>query len=313
MITRAQSVLFFTVAAIGGWTFASSTAYAELKACGGIFLSGDADCGYKPKKECMTECMTVAVEESCVAEVYNSCETSCTTTASTECESSCTTSCVDNCMTTVVTEQKPSCNDLCLADCRSGEDDDRACGSASHKNACGRCAKHNCEKRCEQRCGDDAEPVKVTSVTECSPTCTNACMASCTAKVNTQCQVDCQERTYTACEQKMVEHCETQCEDKGGAIFCDGQFVNAADANDCASELKTEIKIDIDIQGTLKATGEGIEDAADDVGKAVDKSVSTNCAVTTPGSSTTRGTSALIALPLIGLAIWRSRRRNSKR
>ncbi|HET6333825.1 MAG TPA: hypothetical protein VFG30_11475 [Polyangiales bacterium] len=312
MITRAQSVLFSVIAATGCWMFAASPASAELSACGGIFLSGDASCGYKPKEECMTECMTVAVEESCVSEVYNECETECTTTASTECESTCTTSCVNNCTTTTTTENPPSCMDLCVADCDS-DGGDGACGSATHKGPCGRCQKFNCNKRCEARCGDDPEPAKVTTTTECMPTCTNACMASCTAKVNTQCQVDCQERTYTKCEQKMVQQCETQCEDKGGAIFCDGQFVNAADVHNCADELKVKVKIDIDIDAALDEAGETVDKAARDVSKTVDKNVDTKCSVTNVGSNGTRGTSALIALPLIGVALWRSRRRNANK
>jgi hypothetical protein len=308
MVTRAQLVLFSAVAISGAWLFTSSPAHAELDTCGGIFVSGDADCGYRPKEECMTECMTVAVEESCVAEVYNSCETSCTTTASTECESSCTTSCVNDCTTTTTTTNPPSCMDLCLDNC--DEDGGGACGSATHKGPCGRCAKHNCQKRCEAKCGDDPEPAKVTTVTECMPTCSNACMASCTAKVNTQCQVDCQEKTYTSCEQKMVQRCETECKDKGGAIFCDGQFVNAADVHDCADELKAKVKIDIDIDAAIETAGKGVSKAASTVGKEVDKhvDVDSKCSVTNVGTNGNRGLWALVALP-VGLAFWRARRR----
>jgi hypothetical protein len=311
MTTRAQSILFSAVAISGGWLFATSPAHAELEACGGIFVSGDASCGYKPKEECMTECMTVAVEESCVSEVYNSCETECTTTASTECENTCTSSCVNNCTTMTTTETGPTCMDLCLADCDA--DDDDSCGRAAHQGPCGRCKKYNCHKRCEARCGDDPEPQKVTTTTECMPTCTNACMASCTAKVNTQCQVDCQERTYTSCEQKMVERCETQCEDKGGAIFCNGQFVNAADVHDCADELKAKVKIDIDIDDALDEAGESVGKAAKDVKKTVDKNVDVdaNCAVTNVRAGR-GGMWSLLALP-VGLAFWRARRRAKRR
>jgi hypothetical protein len=45
----------------------------------------------------------------------------------------------------------------------------------------------------------------------------------------------------------MVEKCETECETTGGAIFCDGQFVNVADVDDCAAELATEIEIEVDL------------------------------------------------------------------
>jgi MYXO-CTERM domain-containing protein len=292
------------------WTFGSAPAAAELEACGGIFLSGDAGCEYRPKEECMTECKTVAVEQSCVAEVYNECETSCTTTASTECENTCTTSCVDTCTTTSVTTNPPSCIDLCLADCDT--DGSGACGGSKHRGACGRCAKHTCAKKCEARCGDSPEPEKVTTVTECMPTCTEACSASCTAKVNTQCQVDCQERSYVQCEQKMVERCETECTQKGGAIFCDGQFVNASNASSCADELlaKIDIEVDIDIDVDVEEAGNDAADTAGDVGDSVDEKVSDACAVTRVGGHGAAG--GIVALPLLVLALARSRRRRAR-
>lgn len=307
MLTRAQSVLLSAVAMSGVWSFGSSPAHAELETCGGIFVSGDASCGYRPEEECTTECMTVAVEESCVVEVYNACESSCTTTASADCEASCETTCVDDCTTTTTTTNPPSCMDLCLQDCGDGGG---SCESATHKGACGRCGKFNCQKRCEAKCGDEPEPARVTTVTECMPTCSKACMASCTAKVNTQCQVDCQEKTYTSCEQKMVERCETQCTDKGGAIFCDGQFVNATDVRDCADELEAKVNIDIDIDAALEEAGEDVSKAASDVGKEVDKhvDVDTKCSVTNVGTGSNGAMWSLLALPA-GLAFWRTRRR----
>lgn len=311
MPTRAQSVLIAAVA-FGVSPFMSSAAHAELNACGGIFLTSDASCGYRPRNECMTECMTVAVEESCVAEVYDECESSCTTTSSNECENTCTTSCVNDCTTRTTTETPPSCMDLCVADCDS-DGDLTTCSDATYKGPCSRCAKHNCNEKCEARCGDDPEPVRVTTQTECMPTCTNACVASCSAKVNTQCQVDCQERTYTTCEQRMVEHCETECEDKGGAIFCDGQFVNAADARECSDEMKAKVDIDVDdIDAALERAGRGIGRAAEDVGEEVDEHVDAECAVTNVGSRSGSGTTtALIGLPMLALALWRLRRRSA--
>jgi hypothetical protein len=298
MLTRAQSVLFSAGIMAGVWTLGSSSAHADLDACGDIFLSGDASCGYEPREECMTQCMTVAVEQSCVAQVYNECETSCTTTASTECESTCTASCVNNCTTMTTTETGPSCKDLCLADCGGGSaDGDRR----------SRCAKYTCERKCEARCGDDPEPTRVTSTTECNPTCTNACTASCTAKVNVECQQDCQERTYVQCEQRMVEQCRTQCEDKGGAIFCDGQFVNATNAESCADEIRLDVDIDIDVDAAIEEAGEDTGEAVEDVGNEIDEKVEKSCSVTNVRSGGMGG--VLFALPLLALAFWRMRRR----
>jgi MYXO-CTERM domain-containing protein len=193
--------------------------------------------------------------------------------------------------------------DLCLMDCDAAGGD-RYCGASKFKNACGRCAAHNCEKRCQDKCGDAEAPKKITTVTECMPACTNACSASCTAKVNTQCQVDCQESTYLECQDQMVKQCETECKDKGGAIFCDGQFVNAANADSCADELLTKLEIDIDIEATAETVGTTTKRAAKDAGDAIEDACSIS-GVGMPGGSKALGLFA----PLAALALWRVRRR----
>jgi hypothetical protein len=301
------SVLCSFAAITGISILGPAAAHAELDACGGIFLAASAACEYRPKQECMTQCMTSSVEESCVTQQYNDCETSCTATATTECESSCTTSCSDDCTSTATTDQAPSCMDLCLADCDSAGAED-SCGSAAHKGPCSRCEKHNCEKRCAEKCGGDAAPKKVTTVSECMPTCSTACNASCTAKANVQCQVDCQERTYTQCEQKMVEHCDTECKDKGGAIFCDGQFVNADNAQSCADELRAKLSIDIDVKASVNAAGDAASKTANTVSKKIDKA----CAVSDVGSSGShQPLAALSSLTVLGL--WFAKRRRDRR
>jgi hypothetical protein len=138
------------------------------------------------------------------------------------------------------------------------------------------------------------------------PTCTQACSASCTAKVNTQCQVDCQERTYTQCEQAMVEQCQTHCKDTGGAIFCDGQFINASNTDNCANELA--VKLDIDIRATLYAAGEATGSAVNHVGKKVDQA----CAVSRVGAGAS--SHAYWLAPLAGVLVAvRIKRRRAKR
>jgi MYXO-CTERM domain-containing protein len=62
-----------------------------------------------------------------------------------------------------------------------------------------------------------------------------------------QCQLDCQTQVYQDYEQRMVEQCDTECETTGGAIFCDGQFLNVTNIEDCAAELSAEIQIDVDL------------------------------------------------------------------
>lgn len=309
MINRGSSVLFSSLCVLSAWALAPSAAHAELDACGGIFLSGDAGCEYRPTQECMTECVEVAVESSCVAEIFSECESSCTATASTECESGCTETCTDSCTTTTTTEEPPDCMGLCVADC------DESCGNQDcsdyeHRGACGRCCTHGCRRSCEARCKDTPPPT-TTTVTECMPTCTTACSASCTAKANTVCQVDCQETVYVQCEEEMVEQCMTDCEDSGGAIFCDGQFVNADNAESCADQVEELLSIEIDIEGAISAAADAAVDTANDAADATSDTADCvdekACSISRVGAG--HGAGAFWLLGPLGFALYLRRRR----
>ena len=51
---------------------ATSARANSLQECGGVFIDAGAQCEFQPKEECMTECVTVAVETSCAAKIYTS-------------------------------------------------------------------------------------------------------------------------------------------------------------------------------------------------------------------------------------------------
>jgi hypothetical protein len=99
------------------------------------------------------------------------------------------------------------------------------------------------------------------------PTCLNACAGSCTAQANVDCQISCQENTYTQCEQTLVEQCRTECMQQGGAIFCDGQFLNAQDVQSCADELSNEIQIDLQIDSSFPGDKKVVVDSGCSVGQ----------------------------------------------
>jgi predicted outer membrane repeat protein len=83
---------------------------------------------------------------------------------------------------------------------------------------------------------------------------------------------------YTQCESELVEVCQTSCEDKGGAIFCDGQFINAADAKSCSAELKAKLKIDVAVSAVVGAAGE-IGDATKGAAACTKEKASGMCSV----------------------------------
>jgi MYXO-CTERM domain-containing protein len=96
----------------------------------------------------------------------------------------------------------------------------------------------------------------------------------------------------------VVEKCRTDCRDKGGAIFCDGQFLNASNLADCADELRAEISIDLDIEveANIDTSIDTDGDGDDDVG----------CSFA-PAGGAPAGGMALAAL-VAGAALARRRR-----
>src|SRR5688572_17147801 len=97
-----------------------ASAQTELSSCGGVFVSGTADCRFVKDQECEEHCEGVSVEQSCAAELYASCETECTSEASTRCVTSCEPVCVDECMATPTPASSVGiCRSDCAADCNT--------------------------------------------------------------------------------------------------------------------------------------------------------------------------------------------------
>jgi hypothetical protein len=75
-------------------------------------------------------------------------------------------------------------------------------------------------------------------------TCQEKCQQSCrgiqTAKVNMDCQLKCYTvERYTNCSAKLTGGCQTQCQAQKGALFCDGQYVDAGgNLQQCLDALK---------------------------------------------------------------------------
>ena len=53
--------------------------------------------------------------------------------------------------------------------------------------------------------------------------------------------------------------CKAQCTKPSGGIFCNGQFVNATDVQQCVAYLSSKLSIDVDVSATASAacTGDG--------------------------------------------------------
>jgi MYXO-CTERM domain-containing protein len=220
----------------------------QLESCGDVFVSADAACEFRPTEECETSCETVAMETSCAAELYASCESSCTNEASTTCTQECGEVCVTECEPAQTNEPKSS-RGMCMSNCQQDCNDHCAEGDGRCRAACA----HNCSKKCGRNCRDDDQEV------ECTPKCNTVCTDKCTATESRDCLVECESKSFERCETTLVERCNTKCETTGGAIFCDGQFLHAENWDNCAAEISGELSIDIDVhvEADIDVDGDG--------------------------------------------------------
>jgi len=287
-----------------GLVASSSSARAEFSECGDIFVKADAKCEWRKKEECMTQCRTETVETACTAKLYTSCHNECMATATTSCESSCSQVCTTNCTTEAAQPEPPNCMGLCVSDCQKTCED-------GGRGPRGRCCGHNCNARCEDKCKDRDDPVAKPA--ECTQTCSNACSGSCTAQATIQCQLDCQTETYNECETQTIETCETKCKDDGGAIFCDGQFVNAKSARSCADELKAKLDFDIhiDVSAAVDTTVDTVGDTTKETVSTTKKKAKDMCSVGLIGADANGGLGGLFGFGAcaVGLTWLRARRR----
>ena len=271
-----------------------SLANAKLDSCGGIFLSADASCEFHKTQECVDTCKVVSVEESCAAQLYTTCENKCSTTATTECTQMCSPVCVDQCKASPSPETSAKiCQDDCMADCNS------KCSDAKNPSCCAKACPYTCDRKCEERCHDDDQTM------DCTPKCATACDGTCTSTTNTSCQVECQTTQWESCKTTTREECTRSCMDKGGAIVCNGEFVNASNLKDCAAELSAKVSIDLDVDVDVNVAAHVVTNAANKTSK---KATSISCAL---GRAPSGGDGAYFAVAALGGALL-LRRRSSR-
>lgn len=266
-----------------------STAHAKaLDKCGGIYLTSASHCEFKPVQQCETTCSTTSVDQVCAQSTYNMCSASCTTTDTTSCTQSRSEACSMECDTIVNKSSREVCVEECSDDCTSEAISKHHFGGDA--NRCSQSCKHDCNVQCE-RCSETDQ------TTDCMTKCTSVVENECLEQVNRDCVLSCQTDNYTTCETDTVNTCNTTCKDKGGAIFCDGQYINASNLQDCADQLAEEFSfnIDIDVDATVTTTVNGTK-----------KTAKANCSFgpASPGSE-----GMLVgALAVLGLAIARRRK-----
>jgi hypothetical protein len=292
MSMRVTSV-FSASAVLFGLSILPSAAHAAaLDQCGGVFLTADSKCEFKPIQQCMTTCATTSVEQTCAEKTYTMCGSMCTTTDTTACVTTHSDSCSKECDTITTKSSHEVCISECSSNCTSDATSKGDFGGDHDK--CGQSCSHDCNAQCDSCSSTD-------QTTDCMTKCMSVTDSECKEEVNRDCVLSCQTDNYTSCETDTVNTCNTTCTDKGGALFCDGQFIDASDIKSCADQLATEFSFNIDLSAMLTVNANGSVTKTNSDGS----KTTTKCSFGPPPSHTNG--MLLGALAALGIVVARRR------
>ncbi len=217
-------------------TFAASSARADIFSdCGGAVFNGNESCTAMISGGCSAACSPPNLQVACDASLEASCSGGCNVSASASCTGSCTAGCSGGC---TGTPGEIDCNTNCNANC-TGSCSGSCTGSSDMETCMGQC-NASCSARCNASC-------KVLPPTAtCSAQCNAECQGSCTAQANASCDISCQAMGSVSCTTSgsIFNNCNLSCMNNT-AIYCNGNFINASDANACANDLKSLFNITI--------------------------------------------------------------------
>jgi hypothetical protein len=206
--------------------FAAGTARAEDNGpCGNFDFSGDISCKVQVSGGCTASCDTPKVTVACGGK--------CTATSTSTCTGSCGTACLQECNPELL-----DCFAGCHAECDQPAID--VCKQQHPNDDCVTQGKAQCDVHCKGSC-------KVPD-SSCQEHCTKCCSGACTTQVNFDCDYSCLADVEVSCK--------AQCAKPTGGIFCNGQFVNATDVQQCVAYLASKLKINVDVSATASATTE---------------------------------------------------------
>lgn len=288
-----RSIAKFAAVALvpAAFFFMSSTAHAGIEACGNIDVSANATCEVAVEGGCTAKCEPVNFTVSCAAELYATCDGSCTATATAQCTGSCQTSCEAECN---VDPGSFDCEGACRADCSA--DCSGQCAASATRADCEASCSSTCSGECSSQC--NLTPAQA----DCMAQCQSCCSGSCDAQANMSCQIDCQATGYAECRTNLQGGCEAQCTKPEGALFCDGQYVDAGNRlEDCLNYLEDVLKIDV--QGYARGNANCENGTCTAEGEA-----GISCATAPPAHTPFDGRAAGFAALGLGLLVARRRK-----
>jgi hypothetical protein len=228
--------LLVSAASFALFVFTPLAARADVfSSCGNIDVSSSAKCELDASVNCSARCVPLQFEASCAAQLEVSCNGSCTASADVNCTASCTAgSCEATCN---ADPGNFDCQGTCEADC-DGHCQGQ-CASNSNQSECSASCKATCGGHCSAQCTGTPPSAS------CQARCQASCQGSCTAQANLSCDITCQSTGYVDCEAKLQGGCTAQCSQPKGALFCDGQFIDATNLQQCLDDLKNLLKITV--------------------------------------------------------------------
>ncbi|HEY3822159.1 MAG TPA: hypothetical protein VGL81_33570 [Polyangiaceae bacterium] len=244
--------------------------------CGNFDFSQGISCQIEVSGGCTADCTPLKLEAGCTG--------SCSMLPDIDCSNACQTTCTSTC--------SPSALD-CMAGCH-GECDQPTTTTCQQQDPTADCvsqAQAQCDMHCKETC--------TTPPTDCSQVCETCCDGSCSAQINFNCDFQ--------CFANLQGGCSVQCQKPAGAIFCNGQYVNASDVDACITYLATQgVTVDISARGSVQCDSDGCNGTGN--------ASAGGCAV---GPASTDGGSGGLALAVAGLfvgtAAARSLRRRARR
>lgn len=217
----------------------------SLASCGDIYVEAEAECTMYVGPACEAMCEPVHFTAACAAELRAECEGPCDASASVACVGSCAADCRAEC------EVDPgafNCHATCQADCAA--DCQGRCAGDARGAECEASCKATCSGECDGRCQ------VVAPEATCEGKCEAACEGSCEAQANVDCQIDCQADGYADCKADLEGGCRVSCMRPEGALFCEGQYVDAGDnLQECVAALKALLDVMVYAEGDAGCVG----------------------------------------------------------
>lgn len=264
-----------------------------LSSCGNIDVEARATCQVEAKGGCEAKCEPINFEAACAAELYAECNGECTASATVECTGECQADCEAEC-TGGSFDCQGYCEGRCDADCSA------QCSGETTENG----ARGRCEARCEANCNGSCQGSCEVERPDCQGKCQASCQGSCKAEANADCHIDCDATGYAQCQAELTGGCKVQCQKPEGALFCDGEYVDAGNnLQECIDALRAQF----DIEVTYSAEARGSANCANGTCEAEGEAEAEASCMMAPGTTTGAvfGWSALLAL---GAALIRRRR-----